>query len=57
MSNYTLSDGNCENFFNISTAFVCASDSHHGIKSDVFRKYNRYWQLIKKKNPLNHDLI
>jgi hypothetical protein len=52
MSNYIISDGKCETFFNLSTAFACAGESHRGSKTDVFRNYNRFWQMIKKKHRL-----
>jgi len=41
-------DGDCENFFNHSTAFACATGSHHGVSNDIFASFNICWQLIKK---------
>ncbi|CAF1577216.1 unnamed protein product [Rotaria sp. Silwood1] len=40
--------GNCENFFEHPKSFACAVGLHHGDTSDVFDKFNRYWQCVKK---------
>ncbi|CAF1691792.1 unnamed protein product, partial [Adineta ricciae] len=40
--------GNCEGFFSNPKAFTCAVGSHHGDNSDVFAKYNQYWQSARK---------
>jgi hypothetical protein len=53
MSRYYIRfDGDCENFFSNLRAFACAAGAHHGNSSDVFQKFNRYWQLIKKKHRI-----
>jgi len=54
MSNYILANDKCEKFFNNPRAFVCATESHQGIKNDVFIKYHQYWQLIKDKHGLKN---
>jgi len=35
-------------FFDHPKSFACAVGSHHGDTSDVFDKYNRYWQRIRQ---------
>ncbi len=52
MSDYIIADSKCEKFFNYSTAFACAGETHHGVKTDIFRNYNHYWQMIQKKHQL-----
>ncbi len=41
-------EGNCENFFDNPKSFACAAGLHHGDTSDVFDKFNRYWQQVRK---------
>jgi hypothetical protein len=49
LSDYTIRyEGDCENFFDHPKAFACAIGSHHGDTSDVFQKFNRYWQRVRK---------
>ena len=40
--------GSCENFFENPKSFACAAGLHHGDSTDVFDKFNRYWQYVKK---------
>ena len=48
MSNYDIRyQGSCEKFFEGSNSFACAAGLHHGDSSDVFEKFNRYWQSVK----------
>lgn len=48
LSNYKIRfTGDCDNFFNDSTAFVCAENNHHGQNIDVFKQFNHYWQIVK----------
>jgi hypothetical protein len=55
MSNYDVRyEGDCKDYFSHSNAFACAAGSHHGESSDVFSKFNRYWQLIRKQHGLIH---
>ena len=37
----------CDNYFNISGAFACASDTHFGNDKDLFERFNYYWQQIR----------
>ncbi|UJR09905.1 hypothetical protein I4U23_014127 [Adineta vaga] len=47
MSDYIIRyQSNCEDFFTNPKAFTCAVGSHHGDTTDVFHKYNLYWQQI-----------
>ncbi|CAF1219046.1 unnamed protein product [Adineta steineri] len=49
MSDYQIRYVNdCEGFFANPNAFACAAGLHHGDTSDVFDKFHRYWQLIRK---------
>jgi hypothetical protein len=49
MSDYGIRyQGNCENFFDHPKAFACAVGLHHGDNVDVFDKFNRYWQRVRK---------
>ncbi|CAF3026608.1 unnamed protein product [Rotaria socialis] len=49
LPNYNIRyQGSCENFFENPTSFACAVGLHHGDSTDVFDKFNRYWQYVKK---------
>jgi hypothetical protein len=49
MSDYNIRyQGNCEDFFDNPKSFACAVGLHHGDKTDVFDKFNRYWQRVRK---------
>ena len=51
MSDYTIRyQGDCENFFDQPKSFACAADLHYGNTSDVFEKFNRFWQRVRKFN-------
>jgi hypothetical protein len=49
ISDYSIRyQGDCEDFFNHPNSYACAVGLHHGDTSDVFDKYNRYWQRVRK---------
>jgi hypothetical protein len=49
MSNYNIRYmGSCDGFFDNSNSFACGLSMHHGDTSDIFDKFNRYWQSARQ---------
>ncbi len=49
MSNYRIChQRNCELYIDHPRVFASATTLHHGDNADIFHKFNRYWQIVRK---------